>query len=182
MLARAHDPLQFRRQRSIARLLRYWRPQQARLAPFLRKENSMKRSPRKSGPDARALSPFQREFLACLAGWQAREGRTLSGRAFSALVGRSSNHFNLMVNGGFVPAGESIREMAKVLGLDSEARDRLLRTAIATKAVQRGRDAFWLSEAGRLLKRDESDALDLKAFLKAEGLESRFAAWKRRKK
>ncbi|MSR75905.1 MAG: hypothetical protein EXS14_10605 [Planctomycetes bacterium] len=142
----------------------------------------MKRIQRKAAAAARSLNPFQREFLACVAAWQAREGRTLSGRGFSALVGRSSNHFNLMVNGGFVPAGESICEMAKVLGLGALEQDRLLRAAIATKAVQRGRDAFWLNEAGRLLEQDETEAGKLKEFLKAEGLEARFAAWKRRRK
>lgn len=131
---------------------------------------------------ARGMNPFQREFLACIAAWQDREGQHLSGRAFGALVGRSSNHFHQMANEGFVPAGESIREMARILGLSAEAEERLVRAAIATKAAQRTRDSFWLNEAERMLSRDSGEAESLRAFIEEQGLSARYSAWKRRRR
>jgi hypothetical protein len=140
----------------------------------------LKRPTPKKTIRARTQTPFQTEFLACLDAWQRREGKTLSGRAFSALLGRSSNHFNLMVNAAFVPSGDSIHEMVEILQLGQDAEDRLIQAAIATKSRQRGRDSFWLCEAGRMIQKGSADMRSITLFLKENGLTERFEAWKKK--
>lgn len=140
----------------------------------------MKRPTRKKTALARSQTPFQMEFLACLDEWQRREGKTLSGRGFSALLGRSSNHFNLMVNAAFVPSGDSIHEMVEILKLGPTAEERLIKAAIATKSRQRTRDSFWLCEAGRMIQKGSYELETVNQFLKEQGLTDRFDLWKKK--
>lgn len=114
---------------------------------------------RSSRRDAKA-TPFQRALVAALAR-KKEEGRITSGREVSAELGRSANHLSLMLNSDFVPSGEAVLDIARVLGLDEEERDQLVRAAIETKATVRSRDRFWLTEALRFLARAEARIREL---------------------
>lgn len=114
-------------------------------------------------------TPFQREMVRHL-GPHTGAGGKVSGRELSSKLGRSSNHLSLMLNDGFVPSGPTIVEMAEVLGLSAEDRDRLLFAAVETKATQRSRDSFWLDYALCRVRAAEAEVARLRDLLSRHGL------------
>jgi hypothetical protein len=105
-------------------------------------------------------TPFQQALVAALAR-NLEAGKVASGRELSAALGRSANHLNLMLNKGFVPSGEAVLDLARVLELTEAETEAMVRAAIITKASRRSRDRFWLTEALRLLARAERRIAEL---------------------
>lgn len=127
--------------------------------PFQRGEN----------PPEKITTPFQRELVARIRD-AFGDVDAMSGRRLSSLLGKSANHVSLMLNGGFVPSGQSVLELAEVLGLDQRGTDRLVRAAMTTKAGQRSRDGFWLTQSQRMLEEAERERDLMLRFLDLHGL------------
>jgi len=126
-------------------------------------------------------TPFQRVLVHHIESCT-RGGEKMSGRRLSRLLGKSANHISQMLNDGFVPSGPAILDMAGVLELDQAGLDMLIRAAMQTKADQRSRDNFWITETHRMLEEMEDRESVLLEFLKQEGLEEAFADWSTRRR
>lgn len=120
--------------------------------PFQRKKNQRNT----------VVTPFQRELVRHLEVFK-DTGGSISGRKASEFLGRSANHISLMLNDGFVPAGETIVDMALRLKLSEADASRLLRGGLETKADQRGRDGFWLQHALECIVKLEAKVAALSA-------------------
>jgi len=134
--------------------------------PFQRKQNK-KRA---------AETPFQRELVRLLERFGS-QGERISGRQLSLMLGKSANHLSQMLNDGLVPSGQTILDMASVMGLDEAETDRLIRAAMETKALQRSRDSFWIKQTTRMLRRAEEDLATYRSFLEQAGLMEAFESF-----
>jgi hypothetical protein len=114
-------------------------------------------------------TPFQRELVEAMKSYGV-DSKKISGRRLSLLLGRSSNMVSQLMNDGLVPAGETVLEIAEVLELDRAGTDRLIRAGMETKASQRSRDSFWISQSARMLREAEGEIARLRGFIAASGL------------
>lgn len=135
---------------------------------------------RKSNRKKTVVTPFQRALVQCIEEYSGGEDM-MSGRQLSALLGKSANHISQMLNDGFVPAGPTILEMSEVLELDQSRTDMLIRAAMETKATQRSRDHFWITETQRMLDDRDDELARLFAFLAKEGLEDKYRRYASRR-
>jgi len=131
--------------------------------PFQRKKNS------KNPID----TPFQKELVTRLEAF-GNSGERMSGRQLSLLLGKSANHLSQMLNDGLVPSGQTILDMADVMGLSQEETDNLIRAGMETKAMQRSRDNFWINQTTRMLNRAEDELQIYRSFLDESGLTEAF--------
>lgn len=134
--------------------------------PFQRKRNTKKT----------VVTPFQKELVAAIDAYN-KDGTRMSGRMLSTLLGKSANHISQILNDGFVPSGPAILDMARVLELDTDGTDVLIRAAMETKASQRSRDSFWITETTRMLKAADAEIGLYEAFLEERGLREDFEAF-----
>lgn len=121
-------------------------------------------------------TPFQKVLVREISAYS-KNGERMSGRKLSLLLGKSGNHVSLMLNDGFIPSGPAILEIAEQLELDQARRDEMIRAAMETKAQQRSRDSFWITETLRLLRVADQEKASLEAFIEAQGLSDAYAAW-----
>lgn len=122
-------------------------------------------------------TPLQQKVLDLVAAFEAREGRSLSGRELSSMLGKSRNHISQIMNDGLVPSGEVLIKLAQVLGAsDEELRDLVL-SAMRTKAGGRARDTFWLKQALELTDALMSNVEQYRAFLEQQGQLEEFQRW-----
>ena len=138
--------------------------------PFQRKTS-------KKSPEA---SPFQMELVRALEAYTDGNKR-MSGRQLSLILGKSANHISQMLNDGLVPSGQTILEMAEVLELDQGGTDRLIRSAMETKAAQRSRDNFWINQTSRMLRSADDELASCQAFIAEAGLSSAFEQFNERR-
>ena len=131
---------------------------------------------RSSNDRSTVRTPFQQALVLCIEAYS-RNGQGMSGRKLSGLLGKSANHISQMLNDGFVPSGQAILDMARVLELTEAERDRLIRAAMETKAAQRSRDQFWINETSRMLKSADDERDRVRRFLQSKGLTSEYEAW-----
>ncbi len=131
---------------------------------------------RSSNARSTVRTPFQQALVASIESYSKR-GERMSGRKLSGLLGKSANHISQMLNDGFVPSGDAILEMATVLELSPEERDRLIRAAMETKATQRSRDHFWINETWRMLNEADAERSQIRSFLEQRGLTADYEAW-----
>lgn len=118
-------------------------------------------------------TPFQRELVGILESYGAGKER-ISGRQLSRKLGKSANHLSQMLNDGLVPSGQTILEMCRILDLDEDTRDGLIRAAMETKAQQRSRDNFWINHTTRMLHKLEEQLRLHRAFLEQGSLKASF--------
>ena len=118
-------------------------------------------------------TPFQAELIRLISVHMPKLGIS-SGRAFNALLGKSSNHVYQILNKGMIPSGEAVLDICRVLKRSREKTEQLVLRAIETKGLKRTRDTFWIREVARMVHVREVHLARMRNFLRERGLYEEF--------